>query len=179
MKHLKTIKIKELKGKETIARADDIFYWIDSDFEKWETDKKGVKTAEMELAVCEMTENQTFAQIFTKPEEMSLSQGQIIEFCKNNKEDLRKEGYSTLFLYKVDSKFFVAFVDVHSGGLYVDVREFSSGGVWGGGNRRRFVIPQLALGNLDSGTLNFSPSDYLQKAIEEVKSAGYKVIKEM
>src|SRR4051812_34760854 len=125
MKHIHTITLSATKGTQTIARADEVFSYIDSDFDNWVTDKKGDKTEEMELAVCELTKDMTFKQIFSKPEEMCLSQAQIIEFCQNHKDKLKQDVYSTFFLFKVGSEFFVASVFVRSGAhLEVYVRRF-------------------------------------------------------
>ncbi len=141
----KDVLIPSLKGKETIARADDVFTgYIDSDFENWGTDKKGEKTEENKLAVCEMTEDATFAQLFTKPEDMCLSQEQIIWFCEKQKDLLRKDGYATFFLFKVKNEFFVARVFVYSDDyLYVCVNRLGFDYVWSAESRHRFVTPML------------------------------------
>lgn len=177
MKILHTIQLTKTTGKKVIAEASDVFSYIDSDFRNWKTDKKGVKTADMNLSVCELTEDMTFAQMFTKPEDMSLSQEQIIQFCTEHKDKLKQDWY-TFFLFKVDSEFFVAGVDVYSDGhLGVRVGQFSRDYVWGAERRRRVVLPQLTLELSAPDTLNLSLSDTLQKAIEVCKENGYQVSK--
>lgn len=187
MKKLNTITLPALSGKDTISQAKNVFTaWIDSDFENWGTDKKGNKTDVISLAVCEMTEDATFAQLFTKPDEMCLSQAQIIAFCKNHKDELRQDGYATFFLFKVDIEFFVASVYVRSGELYVFVYPFSNAHVWCSGYRHRVVFPQLALEPSETSercdTVPLSPSDpkagvELEEAIEVCKKNGLTVSK--
>lgn len=176
----KDINIPALKGSKTIARADEVFTsYIDSDFENYGTDKKGVKTEAAPLAVLEIEKDGTFKEIFESfgnPEELVLSQEQIIKFCEDHKDKLRQGGYGTFFLFKTNEEFFVAGVHVDSDGLSVRAHRFSVGGVWGAEYRRRVVVPQLTLKNLDSG---HSDSLTLSRAIEVCKENGYKVIKEM
>lgn len=177
MKKLHTITLEKTTGTKTIAEAKDVFAYIDSDFKNWNTNKKGKKTVDMSLAVCELTENMMFTQMFPKPEDMCVSQEQIIEFCKEHKDKLQQDWY-TFFLFKVNSEFFVADVDVRSGGLRVYVHRFSSDSVWYAECRRRFVIPQLALETLDQ-TLRPSDTMTLESTIEFVKKEGYEVYKRM
>lgn len=172
----KDIIIPALKGKETIARADDVFTgWIDSDFENWGTDKKGVKTGETKFVVQEMTENSKFNQLFTKPDEMVMSQEQIIWYCTNHK-DLLHEWY-TFFLFKIGETFFVARVRVRdSGELDVRVDRFDDGSVWSAGGRHRVVLPKLALESLDSYPLKLSDFETLQERISELEQWRDKMI---
>ena len=154
-------------SKDTIARSEEVFTgYIDSDFEKYGTDKKSPKTAETKVAVLEMDKDGTFKQIFDSisadTDSMSLTQAQIIEFCKTNKDDLRQGGYATFFLFKGDLDFFVAYVRVIVGELEVYVLRFSRDDVWSAEFRHRFVVPQLALGKVDTSvTLTPNPSDTL------------------
>lgn len=150
---MKTITIQK-KKEQTIANATDVFYYIDSDFKNWKTDKISKLKNGSTLVVHDITENKTFAQIFTDPEKMWLSQGQIIEFCRSHKDELSKNWY-TFFLFKVGDDFFVARVVVNSGGfLYADVYRFSNDSVWDAGRGRRVVIPQLIPKPLDKETLS-------------------------
>lgn len=176
----KDINIPALKGSKTIARADDVFTnYIDSDFENYGTDKKGAKTEAAPLAVLEIEKDGTFKEIFESfgnPEELVLSQEQIIKFCEEHKDKLQQGGYSTFFLFKTNEEFFVARVLVGRDDLRVYVHRFSFDDVWGAEGRRCVVVPQLTLKNLDSG---HSDSLTLSRAIEVCKENGYKVIKEM
>lgn len=136
---------------ETIARADSLFSYIDSDFENYGTNKKSPKTEEIRVAVLEMTKDVTFAQMFNKPDEMTLTQAQIIQFVKNHKDKLKKGGYSNFFLFKTGDKFFVAHVSFDDDGrLEVRVRRFSDDYVWRAERRRRVVVPQLALKHFET-----------------------------
>lgn len=136
---------------DTIARAGNLFSYIDSDFENYGTDKKSPKTKETSVAVLEMSKNATFAQMFTKPDEMTLTQAQIIQFVKNHEDKLREDGYSTFFLFKTGDEFFVAGVYFRDGGrLRVHVRRFSYDDVWYAERRHRVVVPQLALKHFET-----------------------------
>lgn len=92
-------------SKDTIARADDVFAYIDSDFENYDTDKKSLKTEETKVAVLEVEKDGTFKDIFDSiskdTDSLCLTQAQIIEFVKNEKDKLRDGEFSTFFLFKV------------------------------------------------------------------------------
>lgn len=164
----------------TIARAKDVFTgWIDSDFVNYGTDVKSPKTKATKIAVLEMTKDGTFKDIFTNPEEMCMTQAQIVEFCRNHKDKLNQDWY-TFFLFKVGNEFFVARVRVRSDGLSGDADRFSDDGVWDAVCRHRVVVPQLALKNSSaSDTLAPGHSDSLtlEQKIDDVKKGGYTVVK--
>ncbi len=164
MKTLKTIKLKAATGKETIAKASELFTgWIDSDFKNWNLDFTGEKTKAMELTVCEMTEDQTFAQMFPNPEKMTLTQSQIIEFVKNHKDLLHPDGWATFFLFKVGTEFFVARVHVYDDGqLYAHVHRLSFDYVWLAESRYRFVMPVL-VDNVDNKEVLIRTRDVWRK----------------
>jgi hypothetical protein len=126
---------------------------------------------------------------------MCLTQAQIIEFCKSNKDKLRAEGWANFFLFEENNEFFVADVDLNSDGtLEVFVYRFSNVYVWGSEGRPLIVVPQLALKYFKtspSDTLKLCPASVatqtckpkleqgkaLDLAIETVKKAGYQVSK--
>lgn len=177
-KKITTIEMPETVGKKVIATASDVFAWIDSDFKDWNTQKNPLTGRHAQnLDVMELTKDSTFAQIFTDPENMRLTQEQIIEFCKNHKEDLSQ--WCTFFLFKANNEFFVARVDVRGGGLDVDVYRFSHAYVWYAEFRRRFVIPQLTPSPLEFETLGHSDSLTLESAIKICKENNLKVYKEL
>lgn len=149
---LETIQLKKIDDK-TIAGATDVFTYIDPDFKKYT--RLQDTTLSDTAAVFEMERDATFAQIFTEPEKMYLSQEQIIEFCRNHKDKLQKYSY-TFFLFKYNGNFFVADVYVYSDGLYVNVRPLSYDFVWLAEYRHRFVLLQL----------NFSDSDMIPSPSE-------------
>lgn len=178
MKHLQTITSVSAEKPRYIAEASDIFYYIDSDFKNWGTDKDDNTPWHTTVEVKEITKDGTFAQIFTDPEKMCLSQGQILEFCRNHKKELRQDGYATFFLFKALDEYFVAYVYVYSGGLGVYVRRFSYDPVfWRAQCRRRIVIPQLKSIPLETVALSSSDSLTLEKAIRICKENGLTVTK--
>lgn len=143
-----TLMLDALDGKETLATAKETFpSGIDGDFKNWGTNKAGIATKEQAVDVHELVQNATFAQMFgslgTDLDKLCLTQSQIKNFCKKHPNWLRKDGYATFFLFKVDEQFFVAHVFVDSGGLFVDVRRFGDGFVWHAGYSHRLVVPQL------------------------------------
>lgn len=164
--------MKTLNKKQCIADANDVFSYIDSDFRNWKTNKLVESKNGDILVVHELTEDETFAQMFTDPEKMWLSQSQIIEFCQNRKSELSE--WYTFFLFKVSNEFFVAYVLAYPDGyLNAHCRRFSDGIVWYAEHRYRIVIPQLTLKTSEPKT----PSDFdsltisnLEKRIEKLES---------
>jgi len=152
-----SIIIDACDGTETLANAKNVFKsGIDSDFKNWKLDNAGKITAETAMAVHKIVKDATFAQMFgsfgTDLEKLCLTQHQIKVFCKKHPNWLRTEGYATFFLFKKDDNkpatldnLFVAYVDVTSDGLCVDVYEFSYGNVWHAKFAHRVVVPQLAI----------------------------------
>ncbi|KKT26652.1 MAG: hypothetical protein UW11_C0007G0001, partial [Parcubacteria group bacterium GW2011_GWA2_43_9b] len=91
------------------------------------------------------TFSQMFGDLSSDVRRLCLTQHQIKNFVKKHRNWLRTEGYATFFLFESKGHFFVASVDVHSGGrLYVSVRLFGSAHVWDAELRRRLVVPKLA-----------------------------------
>ena len=172
---MKTITLQN-KKESLIANANDVFTYIDSDFKKWHTNEVTEPKNGNTFEVHNLEKDSMFAQIFTDPENMWVSQGQIIEFCKNHEDELSKNRF-TLFLFKVKSKFFVVHVLVNPDGLSVGVDEFSDTYVWYAEYGNRFVLPQLTFRNSESETLNHSDSLALESAIKICKEAGLVVTK--
>ena len=140
--------IETCDGSQTIATAKETFKsGIDSDFKSWGTNKAGASTEKTPVQVHEMVKDATFAQMFGSLgidlDKLCLTQHQIKTFCEVHKEWLRKDGYATFFLFKVDEQFFVASVHVSSDGLYVRVCRFGDDRVWRAENFLRMVVPQL------------------------------------
>lgn len=166
------IKIGKTKGKDTIADATNVFNnWIDPDFRNYGTNKESGDTKKEEFKVFEMDKDGTFKNIFINPDEMKMTQGQIIEFCKEHQGLLGQEGWSTFFLFKTGDEFFVAAVVVLSDGLRVYVHRFSREFVWYGVYRHRMVVPQLATLESSESLSDFNDLS-LEKAIEVCKQAG-------
>ncbi|MFA6251305.1 MAG: hypothetical protein WC603_01625 [Candidatus Paceibacterota bacterium] len=142
-----TLMLDALDGTETLATAKEVFpSGIDGDFKNWGTNKSSIATKEQAVEVHELVKDGTFAQMFgslgTDLDKWCLTQAQIKNFCKKYPNWLRKDGYVTFFLFKVEDHFFVARVRVRSGGLGVDVGGFGGGVVWGSDVLPRVVVPQ-------------------------------------
>lgn len=143
-----TITIAPCDGTETLAQAKDVFpSGIDSDFKNWNLDKPGIKTGETRVQVHELVKNADFATMFgslgTDLNKLCLTQHQIRIFCKKHRNWLRPDGDVTFFLFKGNNEFFVAYVGVNSGGLFVNVYRFEHDSVWRVDVRHRVVVPQL------------------------------------
>lgn len=144
------IAIETCDGTQTVAAAKETFKsGIDGDFKRWGTNKPGVSTERTVVEVHEMVKDATFAQMFgsvgTDLDKLCLTQHQIKLFCEVHKEWLRKDGYATFLLFKVEDQFFVAGVGVDSDGLGIHVYGFEHGRVWRAEVRHRMVVPQLAV----------------------------------
>jgi hypothetical protein len=137
-------------GKDTLARATDVFSYIDSNFKNWACDVVGQGTEETPVQVYEMVENITLHEMFdgfeVEADHLSLTQAQIKEFVKRYPDWLKKGGNGTFFLFKVESEFFVAAVYFFSDGrLGVRARRFSLDRIFLAKKRHRLVVPHLAL----------------------------------
>ncbi len=147
-----TITLEPTDGKETMAKAGDLFRgFLDSDFENYGCNVKSKPTEKQNVAVREMIKDGDFRKIFgglsDDLDSLCLSQAQIIQFVKNHRKWLRTDGYATLFLFKVDKDFFVARVNVNSdGNLEASVIRCSDVSAWIAERRYRVVTPQLSLG---------------------------------
>lgn len=143
-----TIMIEALDGTEYISDAKKTFKsFIDGDFKNLGLNQFGPATTETLLDISEMVGDGTFVEIFTgissDLEKLVLTQAQIIRFCKKHPTWLRKEGYATFFLTKVNGEYFVVYVYVHSVGLHVYVYRLENDDVWDGEDRHRIVTPKL------------------------------------
>jgi cAMP phosphodiesterase len=74
-----------------------------------------------------------------------LTQSQIISFCKKHKKNLASNNAATLFLFKENNEFFVAYVCVDFDGLLVDVYRFEDDRVWSAAYAHRLVVPATKL----------------------------------
>lgn len=140
------IVIEETDGKETIAKASDLFTsYISSGFEKFDQTCKHTK--ETKIQVFEVINNGTFKQIFESLGEnldkLCLTQSQIIKFVRNHKRWLQTEDYGTFFLFKKKGEYFVVRVGLGGNGWRVLFCIFNSDHVWGAGYQYRLVIPQM------------------------------------
>ncbi|MCL5733587.1 MAG: hypothetical protein M1334_02925 [Patescibacteria group bacterium] len=129
---------------EIITKANGVFDdCIDFDFRNW-IDEAGKSTPETPVQVYEMTQDATLAQIFSDPDKMTLTQGQIIYFAEKHRRWLRQDGRETFFLFRSYGKFFVANVYVCGGKLCVRISWPDHDNVWHAEYRHRVIIPQPA-----------------------------------
>lgn len=145
----KIIHIETSESADTIFNATQVFAGIDSRFAGlgYGFSEAAVR-ARQPVVIHEIVESGTLAQVFLGLDEnldnLCLTQAQIVKFVKNHKEFLRTRVCETFFLFKVNSEFFVASVNVSSGGgLSVGLYDFSYHYVWDIEHRHRVVIPQV------------------------------------
>src|ERR1700730_2065251 len=71
-------------GNDTLARATDVFSYIDSNFKHWACEVEGQWTEETPVLVYEMVENITLHKMFdgfeVEADHLSLTQSQIKQF---------------------------------------------------------------------------------------------------
>ncbi|MEK9131331.1 MAG: hypothetical protein AAB447_00280 [Patescibacteria group bacterium] len=143
------ITIAATDGKKTLAKADKLFTgYLDDDFKNWGLDVEAPPTKPMNVTVHQLVKDGDFSKIFgglsDNLDSLCLTQSQIIEFVKEHRKWLRTDGYATLFLFKVEDEFFVAYVHLYSDGtLGAHVYRFGHDYVWIAGHRRHVVVPQL------------------------------------
>src|SRR3989344_4054978 len=144
--YLTSVNLAPTKGSVTIAEAKEIFTgYLDPNFKNWGTDVAGKDTVANAVGVHEMSKDGTFAEFFSSlgdPQSLCLTQGQIVEFCRSNRDQLRQGGYATFFLFVAKGELSVARVHVFDDQLKVYVRRFGDGHVWGAVCRRRVVVLQ-------------------------------------
>jgi len=133
-------------GTRTLAKAKDVFDYIDSDFKNWSTDEQGQPTAETPVDVYEMTRDASFSQMFGGLNKFCLEQHQIINFVEKYRRWLQIDGYGTFFLFESKGNFFVANVYMRSDGrLHASVTQFEYSHVWHAESHHRVVVPKLAI----------------------------------
>jgi len=136
-------------GQETLARATDLFRYIDSNFDHWNCNGFGPPTKETAVQVHEIVRDSTFQEMFgsfgVTVACLALSPAQIKQFAKRYPDWLKKGGNGTFFLFKTGDEFFVAavyfFVD---GRLGVRVRRLTLERVFRAQKRHRVVVKSLA-----------------------------------
>jgi hypothetical protein len=132
-------------GQETLARATDVFRYVDSNFEHWNCDLAGPPTGETLVQVYEMVRDSTFQEMFggfgVALDRLALTQAQIKQFARRYPDWLKKGGNGTLFLFKAGGAFFVAAVYFFSDGrLGVRVRSLTLERVFRAMKRHRLVL---------------------------------------
>ena len=140
----RTIELRETDGKETLAEAKDVFK-----AGIYGATKRGVckATAKVVLAVYEMVKDGTLQQVFggfgENLKRLCWTESQIVAFCRDHHDLLRKDRYGTFFLFEGENGgFFVACVFTRDGGrLRLRVLPLEDGDVWGAISQLRFVVP--------------------------------------
>ena len=132
-------------GQETLARANDAFRYVDSNFEHWSCDLPGPPTEETPVQVYEMVRDSTFQEMFgsfgVPLDRLALTQAQIKQFARRYPDWLKKGGNGTFFLFEVGDAFFVAAVYFFSDGrLGVRVRSLTLQRVFRAMKRHRLVL---------------------------------------
>lgn len=136
-------------GSEGLSNANDVFAWIDPDFEKYGADATGKASSRTEVVVYEMVKDASFVDMFTSLDKnmrkLLLTPHQIKKFVVNHREWLRTDGYGTFFLFESNNEIFVARVGFSSGDSHrVSVYRFENSSVWFAEFRHRLVTPQVA-----------------------------------
>ena len=136
-------------GTKTILDAEDVFTaGIDGDFKDWDCCATGMPTPETPAEVHELIEDAKFAEMFSGDlaDRFWTSTAQITEFVVAHRDRLRGERWANFFPFKKGKKKFVAHAYRCSAGrLRADVGRFEAAGVWDAEDRRRLVVPQLAV----------------------------------
>lgn len=151
------IKIEATDGKTSIAQSEKVFKncWLDQNFINSGLDKPQNSSKETMIEIYEVSEGGTFEEMFIKfyktldkLNELCLTQNQIIEFCKNYKK-LFQNHQTLFFLFKekkwwqFKSKYYIACVDLLTGGLSIDMYKLKENFPWMPGFSYYIVIPEI------------------------------------
>jgi hypothetical protein len=138
-------------GKETIAKAKDIFpILIDLYFKNWGLNTPGVSTKKTMVRIYEVIRDGTFNDFFGSFGEnldcLCLGQSQVVKFCKKYLDQFNDVSH-TLFLFKTnlktDFKFFVAQVYKDHNGILVRVHHLLHERIWHPDERLRIIVPRF------------------------------------
>jgi hypothetical protein len=132
-------------GQETLSQATDVFRYIDSNFKHWRCDVAAPATNKNAVQVYEIVRDSTFEELFggfgVALDALSLTQSQIKQFVKHNRDWLKQGGNGTFFLFKAGNEFFVAAAYFFSDGrLGVRLRSLSLERVFRARKRHRLVV---------------------------------------
>jgi hypothetical protein len=93
--------LRPTDGSDTLARATDVFSYIDSNFKNWACDAEEEATEATAVQVYEMVENITLHKMFggfeVEADQLSLTQAQIKQFVRRYPDWLKKGGNGTFF----------------------------------------------------------------------------------
>ncbi len=122
--------------------------YLNSDFEKGLEGQQEIPKREM-ISFKQVKDGDfedSFLSINRNKEKVVMTKREIIDYCDKHKDKLRKDVYSTFFVYEEDGKFFVARVRFDdSGHLRLHVYAFDDSYVWGAEYALHLVVPATAL----------------------------------
>ncbi len=108
-------------GKERIANADDVFFYIDSDFHSLSDKNEAVSTKETRIELYETRERATFTQIFASLshdlDSLCFTQHQIKSIVRLHKNRIGKTHKLSLFLFRDCDQYFVAMLLIDLNGV--------------------------------------------------------------
>lgn len=156
-----------------IKDETELFNYIDPDFKNWNVDE-GV-TDSVPLKVVKQEKNFKFSDVFNDTH--YCSQEDVINWVKENKDEIIKTGYAYFFPIKNSGGArFVADVFEWDGELKVDVYGLSFDYVWNASDGRVVLFPQRTL-NTQKETLSNLDTLTLERAIGICVMNGYNVTK--
>lgn len=141
--------IDAVDGTETLAKAKELFSYIDYNFINYNVVNKGPTTPETPVKVYTLTRKVTFPQMLdefhTDDKRLFFTQHQIKNFVIKHRKWLQVEGYGTLFpLISKDNFFIVRVILIPGGDLRVRLYRFFGNRIWDTDNFTILVVPQLA-----------------------------------
>ena len=129
----KEMTIPAQSGKERIADASDVFFYIDPDFQSLSDENEAVSTEETRIRMYETCENAKFTQIFASLsrdlDTLCFTQHQIKSIVQRHKNELGKAKKLSIFLFRDCDQYFVAM-------LLIDLNEVANIGVDPFGTKR-------------------------------------------
>lgn len=137
------------KGSMTIAAAPEVFTGhLDPNFVFWETNQPGTDTGavKVDMEIRSASHKHQFGIFDRHSRSLCLTQGQIVMFCDDHREDLLQANIDTFFLFEIRRKnqkandLFVTCVEVSGDELNVHVCRFEFAYLWRAGRRHQLVV---------------------------------------
>lgn len=146
---LKRVQIATTKGDATIYRSTGLFSgWVDSDFHRFDTDRRSRPKPESELSLLELQTDATFARMFAAlggHAKIALTQSQIIQFICDHGDMLHPMGHETFFPFVVEggvsnNEPFVAIVNGPQEQRRIRLARAKNVRTWRGSVKHRLII---------------------------------------
>lgn len=148
--------INATTGDETVLKSNGVFRYIDNDFRRWNLDIPSAPTPPTMVGIHRLVRSSDLESIFVgltgRLRSSCLTQGQIIDFCKNHHTLLLNRGIGTFFLFMTGDNYFAS--DVFIQEIYrpqpgekpevrlsITVHNLSSYSNWDSKYKYQFVIP--------------------------------------